>query len=480
MTDLNLRQLARISRAKLERLQHMKLRATAHHLIPHVPYYKKLFKEYNVDPQSIRTIHDWTCLPLLKKTAYKRNPKDFIVRAPKEQLPKIHLRYLRAQQEYSRAFESIFSMRSTLKKHYQPHMLVFSGGTESGKPTPVFLTKHQKNELLGILQLIGQIALGTLKETRTVGMNLFPYAPHLGWHAVHEALNLNADLNLNTAAGGAMPSEQTVRIAKQLKPNIICGMNRYLRNRWLPLAIKNRVTLPERVLFVNGAQKMIPEEREQIRALSRKLGVKHAIILDLYGASELKEALLPECKAGSGYHHLAPLSTIIKTINVKSSTKELITDWTLSEDNGYVATWNIDGAGTLLEGYLLGDHIEKTTFGCDTCKLNVPIYHNINRIRNVQAQLRMTGMVEAKIKGTRIDLSALRQRVMRQRHIKTAQILIKKGKNDALIIHYVPTNAKKAKQELQKLVRTLEVKPTFKQVTLEKIDAYKEGIRYEQ
>lgn len=481
MSELTTQQLARITKEKLERLQHIKLRATAHHLLPHVPFYKKLFKEHNVDPHSIKTIHDWTQLPLIKKSVYKQKPQDFIVKAPKKDLPGIHLRYLAAQHEYSRAFESLFDMKRELKQYYQPHMLIFSGGTESGQPTPVFLTKHQKNNLLSVLKIIGESMLNKLGETRTVGMNLFPYAPHLGWHAVHEALNMHADLNLNTAAGGAMSSEQTVALAKQLKPNIICGMNSYLRTRWLPLAIDKKIKLPEQVLFINGAQKMYDEEREQIKTLARKLGAKQSIVLDLYGASELKEALLPECTPGSGYHHVSPLSTIIKTIDPGETTKDLITDWTLNDTTGYAASWNIDGAGTLLEGYIIGDHIKQTTHGCPTCKLNSPIYHNINRIRNVQAQLTLTGMVEAKIKGTRIDLTALRKRILQQKHIKTAQLIVKKGKTDTLTIRYVPTDKKQARKELEKILPTLEVKPTLEASTMDKLQKeFKlEGIVYE-
>jgi hypothetical protein len=52
-------------------------------------------------------------------------------------------------------------------------------------------------------------------------------------------------------------------------------------------------------------------------------------MLDFYGASELKEGIMPECRPGEGFHHIAPLSNIIKTVRVNKMPKgdKLITDW---------------------------------------------------------------------------------------------------------------------------------------------------------
>ena len=71
-----------------------------------------------------------------------------------------------------------------------------------------------------------------LNNVDTKGMNLFPYAPHIAWHAVHAALE-NADLNLCTAAGGAIKTERLVQIAAEAQPNILCGMAGYLKHRFI-------------------------------------------------------------------------------------------------------------------------------------------------------------------------------------------------------------------------------------------------------
>ncbi|MBW3019225.1 hypothetical protein KY329_03510, partial [Candidatus Woesearchaeota archaeon] len=434
-----MRDLNHCSKQKIEDLQNHRFRNIVHFMLPYVPFYKKLFKDYGVDPFDIKCVEDWTALPLIKKRTYMKNPRDFIVQPDKNKLGMHHFNYLLAENDYRSAFNYVVSnKRRWLKRFYEPKMLVFSGGTESGNPTPVAITADEKfGVLAGVLDIIGDLLIKKyFSGDRIVGMNLFPYAPHLGWHAVHEALERFADLNLCTAAGRAMRSEELVALAGQTKPNVICGMCSYLKNRWLPLAIERKIRLPRKVLFLNSAQKMLEADRRKIIALASKLGVAHCIVLDLYGASELKEALLPECRPGSGFHHIAPLSTILRTVVVNKADSELITDWDFTETKGYAASWNIDGAGTLLHGFLIGDHFGRVSWKLCTCGLRCMRVHDVNRIREVEAQLRLTGMVEEKVKGTRINLVAFRDAALKIDEVKEAQVVVKRGKTDSLILNY--------------------------------------------
>ncbi|MGH9879704.1 MAG: hypothetical protein ACRD5H_18910, partial [Nitrososphaerales archaeon] len=305
---------------------------------------------------------------------------------------------------------------------------------------------------------------------------------HLGWHAVHHALDINADLNLCTAAGGAIPTERLISLADKAKPNIICGMSDYLLNRFLTLEIEKKITLPEKVIFVNGAQKMHDAERDKITELARKIGVKQAIVLDLYGASELKEALLPECKPGSGYHHVAPLSTIIRTVEATHATDEVIDEWKFVEGGGYAASWNTDGAGTLLAGYFIGDKFDKVTNDkCANCGLNVSRIYEINRIREVEAQLKLTGIVEEKVKGTRVNLVAIRDAALSLSEVKEAQVYLNRKKG-ILELRFISDNPAKAKQKLAKLFAGAEIRPKIVSSTLQKLQGEKikfEGIKVE-
>lgn len=463
---LTLDQLKQLSFEKIERLQNIRFSAACKHLLPYTQFYSELFKKYGADSHSITNVQDWhkLGLPLIKKSAYLKNPQAFIVKPEQKGIFKQHLRYLEDAGENREAVELFFSKNKEkqIKNYYVPQSLIFSGGTESGNPAPVLLTRTQNETLNEILKIAGELLIKKyFSNERLIGMNLFPYAPHLGWHAVHRAIDINCDTNLNTAAGGAVPTERLVSIAIQAKPNVICGMNDYIRNRFLPMMIERKAKLPERVIFVNGAQKMVDAERERIQQLAKKCGVREAIVIDLYAASELKEAILPELYPQSGFYHLAPLSTIIKTVQVNSADKDFVKDWEFS-DNGYGVTWNIDGAGTLFEGYLLGDvykKIENTQ--CPQTGLNVVRIHEVNRIRDVEAALKVTGIVEEKIKGTKVNLVAIREKALTVPEIDEAQVVLKKNKIE---LRYTSKSPVKAKQKLVKAFKEAEIKPDLKYV----------------
>ncbi|VVB81680.1 Uncharacterised protein [uncultured archaeon] len=471
-------QLRKYSFEKIKRIQDLRFKATCRYMLPYVPFYAELFKKYGIDPFNMTKIEDWhdKGLPLIKKATYMKKPEDFIVEPDIKTILANHIAYLDNQDEYGAAAHVLLSLhkKEILQKYYAPKMLIFSGGTETGNPVPVMLTAEQKfDTLMGVLKIVGELILPKFDAEQKIGMNVFPYAPHLGWHAVHHALDLNADLNLCTAAGGAMPTERLIALAGKTKPNIICGMSDYLRNRFLPMAIEKKITLPEKVLFVNSAQKMHEPERDKIAELARKVGVKEATVLDFYGASELKEALMPECCPGSGFHHIAPLSTIVRTVSVSHATEELIDEWNFSE-NGYAASWNIDGAGTLLAGYFVGDKYERVVNEkCPNCQLNAMRIYGINRIREVEAQLKLTGMVEEKVKGTRVNLAAIREKALSLPEVKEAQVVLKKNKVELYFV-----SDKKIKEKLEKLFAGAEIKPKIIQSTLAKLGNKKlEGIK---
>ncbi|MEM2916582.1 MAG: hypothetical protein QXT19_04470, partial [Candidatus Woesearchaeota archaeon] len=305
---LTLHELKNISWETIERLQQQRFRATARYLLPHVKAYQELFKQHNTDPYKIEKVEDWKklSLPLLKKAYYKEHPEDFIVKIHPSQALAAYENFLQEQESAAtiaimiRALTARKKLEKQVKDFFMPKMPAFSAGTESGRPTPVFITAKQKQTMQKILEITSQLILGNFKpEGMLVGMNLFPYAPHLGWHAVHTALDTAADLNLCTAAGGAIPTERLVEMAETFQANIFAGMSSYLRNRWLDVAMQKKTKLPPKALFINGADKMHEGERQKISEMAKKLGVKQAIVLDFFGASEFKEDLLPECSPGT-------------------------------------------------------------------------------------------------------------------------------------------------------------------------------------
>ena len=332
---LSLEQLKKTSQAKVRKWQRERFAATAAHFYPRIPAYQSLRQTYGIKWSEISSPEDWHAagLPLVKKAWFLAKPLDFVLRLKREEVFALHKDYASALGLSKvglvvKGLTSKAELESELKARYTPHFPAFSAGTEFGQPSVTLFTPHQKNVLLPqIIDIIAGLWLPRFAPAEPlVGMNLFPYAPHLGWHAVHLALDRITDLNLSTAAGGVITTQRLLAMASRFKANVIAGMADYLRHRFLPLAIASKTKLAERVMYINGAQKMHPPERKQIRELFAKAGV-NATVLDLYAASELKTALSPECEPGSGFHHIAPLSTVIKTVRVQKATADRITAW---------------------------------------------------------------------------------------------------------------------------------------------------------
>lgn len=476
---LTLKELRELHIDKITRLQNIRLKAAARHLMPHTKAYAKLFKEYGADFYKIKSTEDWwkQGLPLLKKSFYLKGPKDFIVNIPKEKIVRKHAAYLLELQEADESISLVGDtvlhpqkVKEKLKEYYALQMPVFSSGTESGIPTPVFFTAKQKENLDGILKVIGELLL---ENENGVGMNLFPYGPHLAWHAGHRALDTNGIFNLGTAAGGAMTTEQLVKLANEFKPNIFLGMISYFKNRFLPIAAKNKIKLPEKITFVHGATALHEGERETTARLARKLGVKNCTVLNLFGASEMKEGLLAECAQGTGLHTLAPLSNIIRTVSFESARKDIIEEWDFTEKNGYTTVWNIDGAGTLLEGYVLGDLVQKTVQKpCTRCRVQTERYFGISRIKEAEQQLNVFGFVEEKVKGARLNLTALRERLLKNTAVQEAQLIISKDKKK-MEVRYVPHDTSKALKHIQKVFKEEHFKPKIKKVSLDGLETGK-------
>jgi phenylacetate-coenzyme A ligase PaaK-like adenylate-forming protein len=487
---LTLRQLKHVRWSTIERLQNKRFKAVAHHMLPHVKAYKELFKHYNIDAQSINRVEDWKKfgLPLLKKAYYKEHPEDFVVQVPPSKAFRHYLGFLHEQESAAwlalllKALTGKRRLEKEIKDYYFPKMPAFSGGTESGKPVPVFITAKQKQNMAKILEAAAELVFGQNKpHGHRIGMNLFPYAPHLGWHAVHMALDIAADLNLSTAAGGALSTEQLVEMADTFQANIFAGMSDYFRNRWLQVAQDKKITLPEKILFINGAQKMHEAERQKIADACRKLGAKETTALDFFGASEFKEDILPECAPGTGFHHIAPLSNIIRTVSAEARQKgSWITDWDFvpGAKGGYGVVWNTDGAGTLLEGYLVGDVYERIVqHPCPRCRLRCERIFGVSRIREAEAQLALTGTVEAKVKGSRINLAAIRDALLKLGEIAEAQVVARKSQ---LVLRIVPV-ATKQRAEMRALAALerlgLEVTPKIEWVSLSALTE-KDGFKY--
>ena len=330
-------------------------------------------------------------------------------------------------------------------------MPAYAVGTESGKNTPAILTSRQKiQNIFNLSEIVMALLSRHFKEEEIIaGINLFPQNPPMTWQIINVAAGLRPEINLVNPSSGFTESRDLLKIAQASSPNLFSGTVDYLVNIFLPLAQEQGVKFGGNVVYLNGFTKMHPVQRQRVKEMFKSLGVNSVIALDGYSASELKESALIECEEKSGFHHLAPLSNIIRTVRINKLDPKsgYVHDWDFAREGeeGYAAIWNIDGAGTLLEGYLLGDRYERISYHrCPSCGLNVERIFNVSRAADQQAR----------IKGVIVDLNTLREKILNIQQVREVQLVVEKGaSSDRLVVRYIPADggADKVEGEIREL-----------------------------
>jgi len=382
MKNLGFKDLQQLSFRKIQKLQEKKFRSFVRYLLPHVPFYGKLFETLGIKPRKIKKIHDWQDwgLPLVKKSYFRTHSKEFILTGKKHDLINDYLQYVWSFSKRDLLHLSyIKGLQKPVEQFYKPTMLIFSGGTR-GTPAPMILTHEAKfTNLPQTVDIVRKLLKPYLQENM-VGMNLFPYAPHLAWHSVHLAFDM-ISLNMNTAAGGFLRTKDLVRLAQTFQPNMFSAMNDYFLQRFLKLGASKKLKLPENVLYINGSIPMTEENRTKIKKAMKKLGVQKPVALDFYAATEFKESLFPECREKSGFHHITPLFNALRMIKPIYEDDHFVYDYEFVEGKGIATLWNLGGAGSVLHGYIPGDYFGKvTSTRCRYCKLNVKRIYEVERV----------------------------------------------------------------------------------------------------
>ncbi len=176
---LTLQQLKTMSWETIEKLRQQRFKATARYLLPHIKAYRELFRQHNIDFHKIEKVEDWKKLglPLLKKAYYKEHPEDFVLKIHPSQAFTAYENFFQAQESAAaiaimlRALTARQKLEKQVKDFFTPKMPAFSAGTESGKPTPVFITAKQKQTMAKILEITGELITGNFKpEGMLVGI----------------------------------------------------------------------------------------------------------------------------------------------------------------------------------------------------------------------------------------------------------------------------------------------------------------------
>ncbi len=457
-TTFTFSELKRTNHQEIKDLQDRKFRAFIRYQVyPNHPYYRRLFKENNIDPFNITKIEDWEKyqVPLVRKVDYKEHLKEFVLN-PSEvdgherdsvEIIRNLMAYAKAAGKkdlytflrnngirvkmHMGASAAMERIKEKLTYLYAPLQFWLSSGRASGMPAPVFLTRYDNDLLYHNCVKVGQMAVDpwVKKGWEVISMNLFPYAPHLGWHAVNMGLKQMSKFYLATSAGGAIPSPKLVELARVFKANAIAGMPSYLRNRFFrAMREAEDYEAPEKVVVLLAGEKIYPPVVDDIVSTLTEKGTKEVRVVGGYASSESKVSFAVQCDYHGPYHNVSPLILSFEFTRVNKDGS-----WEFVDENepGHVTLFHLDATGTVFEGFLLGDIASKHESGrCPVCGIDGPFFWDVGRQNDVQAQIEIMGMAEKKIKGATVNLTALRTDLLGFPEIEEVQIEIAKEDMD--------------------------------------------------
>lgn len=391
---------------------------------PYSPFYRKLFAEQKVDLRKVRTVDDLRRLPFTTKdqiVATKEDaqrpvqlvlaPDEEAIRrsAPLDRLAGLMLRGL---------LQGKGAVQEVLGREYRPAFMTFTTG-RSAAPTPFFYTSYDLEIVKEAGNRIFQVADLTAAADR--GLNLFPFAPHLGFWQVYYAGVAAGVLVLHTGGGKVMGTAGCLAALSRIKPSFLSGVPGYVYHL-LREAVAQGADLSSVRLVVLGGDKATQPIRDRIRSLLAERGAKDPKVISVYGMTEARTAW-PECPGGgvSAGFHLYPDVSLVEVVDPK--TGEPVKDG----ETGEIVYTSLGWRGSCVVRYRTGDVAQggMTWEPCPGCGRTMPrVSSDLRRVSNVNE------FNFSKIRGTLVDFNEITDFLMQESRIEEWQIVVQKPNDD--------------------------------------------------
>ncbi|MBN1389571.1 MAG: AMP-binding protein [Candidatus Thermoplasmatota archaeon] len=407
--------------SEIQRVQERKLRDyIRYQLYPFSPYYNRLFDEKGIDPNSIMTLKDLETIPLTRKSDIMpdaSNPKrykDFILQPDPEKIRKHWPRSKLIGLKVKDIIKGDLAM--DLHREYYPTFMIATSGT-TGNNVPFMFSERDIKQFSNIYASLTEV---TKLDMKWVVLNTFPFAPHLAFIFVY-FVNLYLPLRMFHTGGGAVTSTlKTLEVVKQVDANVLIGIPSYIYHL-LRKAQEKGTDLSSIRLVVTAGEKLSMSTRKRITEILKERGATDFKIFDVYGTTEMRDAY-PECTPGKGVFHIHPNMHICEIVDPETGKQKK------EGESGALAVTNIDGRGSVICRFLIGDIFEGgIQYGkCPHCGREGPrLVGPIGRIRDYHRSLELTN-----VKGTLLNLNAFYDIMPTIDGIDEWQVSIEKKNND--------------------------------------------------
>ncbi|MDD5139598.1 MAG: AMP-binding protein [Verrucomicrobiales bacterium] len=426
----------RLPEAEVRRLQAEKLR---HYLrtvvIPFSPRYRDLFREQDLDADSIRTLDDLQRLPFTKKSDLLPAPehperfKEFIITPDPAALARRPATILRA------VLHGREKVEAELAAEFRPVSLFFTTG-RSAEPLAFLLTRRDLDNMTSASRRLMEVC-GAGPEFRM--LNAFPFAPHLAFWFTHYAGVSFGTLTVSSGGGKVLGTEGNLRLIKKLNPDAIAGVPTFIYHL-LQQAIEGKVRCDNLKIIALGGEKTSDGLRRKLRDMAGELGARNVNVLSIYGFTEGKlawaECPFPHDQESGGYH-LYPDLGIIEIVDPKTGRA------VPTGQPGEIVFTPLDARGTVVLRYRTGDYTDGGLAyePCPYCGRTLPrLVGRISRSSEIRE------MHLDKLKGTLVDFNELEHVLDDAPHIGAWQLELRKAGDDPfnldeLVLHVSKTDS---------------------------------------
>ncbi len=419
--------VSHLNREELRELQNNKVRWFFSHKLPYSPFYREYFKKHNLKFSDIRTTDDLQKIPLMSKTDIAPTaedpgrPRQFILQ-PDEKLIK----------KYATKTEllKVIKMKVTkenvqamLEKEYKPLHLHFTTG-RTALPTPFAYSAYD----LAMLRQSAYRAFNVAGfSSDNVGLNAFPYSPHLGFWIVYYGLLEAGVTALATGGGKVMGTQKIMDSIERLKVNVLAIIPGYSYHL-LREAVKQHRDFSNIKYIIFGAERVSSAFREKVKELLKQVGANEVQILASYASTEAKTAWI-QCAEYTGYH-LYPDLEFVELVDAQG---QRVTEG----QPGEIVYTTLDWRGTVVVRYRTGDMAQGIEYdACPNCGRTVPrILPDIQRNSDVK-EFNLT-----KIKGEQVNLNNVFPIMSSIAGVDEWQLVIRKKNNDQFDLDEIVVSA---------------------------------------
>lgn len=413
---MNWQKLSHLSQKQIANLQNRAVRRFIRHQLPYSPYYRTLFQKYDLSPADFQTTDDLVKLPFTTKEDLaptetdRARPRQFILQ-PDEHLIKEHApKSMLAKLLWGKITGA--NVKARLEWEYKPIHLHFTTG-RTALPTAFSYSARD----IELLKETGRRLLNvTGIPSSVVGINAFPYSPHLAFWLTYYAMTTVGMTALATGGGKIMGTQKIIDAIERMKAGCAAFIPGYCYHL-LREAVRQKRDFSNLKYVLFGGERVSQGLRDKVKEMLGQLGASDVKILATYAMTESKTAWI-QCAETSGYH----LYPDIEFLELVDEEGRRVRDG----EPGQIVYTALDWRASTVVRYKTGDMAQGIEYGtCPHCGRTVPrIIADIQRSSDVR-EFHLT-----KVKGELVNLNNFYPLLSGAKELDEWQVVVRKKNND--------------------------------------------------